>query len=93
VKWEGLQRGNPFDKIIKATEKRPMDIRFGGKPSRGEKGQYGCVLCLDSCAVGITSDAAYPTGTTQNKVVQFYGDKDVLPKDGARVSVIFRLAE
>ena len=93
VKWEGSNGEIPFDKIIKATENRPMDIRFGGNLPAAKKANTGCVLCLDSCAVGITSDAAYPTGTTQNKVVQFYGDKDVLPKDGARVSVIFRLAE
>ena len=93
VKWEGSNGEIPFDKIIKATEERPMDIRFGGNLPAANKANTGCVLCLDSCSVGITSDASYPTGTTQNKVVQFYGDKDVLPKDGTRVSVIFRLAE
>ena len=53
----------------------------------------GCVLCLDSCATGIVSDAAWPTGTTQNDVAKFYGDKDVLPEDGTQVTVVFRLAK
>ena len=50
------------------------------------------ILCLDSCAVGISSNAAYPTGTTQNDEVRFFGNDKVLPKDGMRVSVIFRKA-
>lgn len=51
------------------------------------------MLCLDSCATGIVSDAAWPTGTTQNDVAKFYGDKDVLPEDGTQVTVVFRLAK
>jgi hypothetical protein len=93
VTWEGSNKEIPFADIIKATEKRPMDIRFGGNLENAKEYNTGCILCLDSCAVGITSDAAYPTGTTQNKVVDFNGDETVLPKDGTKVSVIFRLAE
>lgn len=93
VTWEGAKKEIPFADIIKASEERPMDIRFGGNLEEAKSANTGCVLCLDSCAVGITSNAAYPTGTTQNKVVQFSGDNSVLPKDATRVSVIFRLAE
>lgn len=93
VTWEGSTKEIPFADIIKASEERPMDIHFGGNLANAKEYKTGCVLCLDSCAVGITSDAAYPTGTTQNKVVQFFGDKTVLPQDGTKVSVIFRLAE
>lgn len=70
-----------------------MDVRFGGNLEAAKKANTGCILCLDSCAVGITSNSSYPTGTTQNKVSEFYGNKDVLPADGTRVSVIFRIAE
>lgn len=93
VTWEGLNKEIPFADIIKASEERPMDIRFGGNLEGAKQYKTGCVLCLDSCAVGITSDAAYPTGSTQNKVVSFVGDQSVLPQDGTRVSVIFRLAK
>lgn len=68
-----------------------MDLRFGNIESAKEN-NTGCVLCLDSCATGIVSDAAWPTGTTQNDVAKFYGDKDVLPEDGTQVTVVFRLA-
>ena len=93
VKWDGSNGEIPFNDIIKATNPRPMDVRFGGNLEAAKKANTGCILCLDSCAVGITSNSSYPTGTTQNKVSEFYGNKDVLPADGTRVSVIFRIAE
>lgn len=93
VTWEGNDREIPFSDIVKSTDKRPMDIRFGGNLDNAKSKKTGCILCLDSCAVGITSDAAYPVGTTQEKVADFNGKEDVLPKDGTKVDVIFRLAE
>lgn len=92
VTWDGLDKEIPFQDIIKASEERETDFRFGGNLASAEKNNTGCVLCLDSCATGIASDAAYPTGTTQNKVVDFFGDDSVLPADGTVVKVIFRLA-
>jgi hypothetical protein len=93
VVWKGSNGEIPFDDIIKASEERPSDYHFGGNLEAANTANTGCVLCLDSCAVGITSNASYPTGTTQNNVVEFFGDSNVLPPDGTRVSVIFRLAD
>lgn len=93
VTWEGAGKEIPFADIVKASEERPADFRFGGNLEGAKAKNTGCVLCLDTCAVGITSDAAYPAGTTQQKLVDFFGDESVLPKDGTRVDVIFRLAE
>ena len=93
VTWEGLGKEIPFADIITATDVRPMDIRFGGNLEAAQSNNTGCILCLDSCAVGITSNAAYPTGTTQNKEVDFYGNADVLPNDGTQVNVIFHLVD
>lgn len=53
----------------------------------------GVCFALDTCAGGIASDAAYPAGTTQQKLVDFFGDESVLPEDGTRADVILRLAE
>ena len=93
VTWDGQDKEIPFEDIIKSSEERPMDLRFGGNLESAKKNNTGCVLCLDSCATGIVSDAAYPTGTTQNDVAKFYGDEDVLPEDGKVVTVTFRLAK
>lgn len=94
IKWEG-QKEIPFSDIVKASEggNTDLDVRFGGNLAASEEKKTGCILCLDSCAVGITSNANYKTGSTQNNVVQFYGNDKVLPADGTKVQVIFRLHE
>ncbi|WP_096736987.1 YdjY domain-containing protein [Brachyspira sp. G79] len=93
VTWDGLGKEIPFADIIRSDEERPMDIRFGGNFEAAKSKRTGCILCLDSCAVGITSDAAYETGAVEVKKIGRYGREDVLPADGTRVSVIFRIAE
>lgn len=101
VTWEGLEKELPLEDIIKSTDYdgkelplREMDIRFGGNIDRANKNNTGCVLCLDSCATGIVSNAAYKAGEVEaTKQVKFYGNDDVLPEDGTKVTVIFRIAE
>ena len=92
ITWDGLGKEIPFADIIRSDEERPMDIRFGGNLENAKDKRTGCILCLDSCAVGITSDAAYETGAVEIKKIGRYGREDVLPADGTRVSVIFRIA-
>ena len=91
VTWDGLKKEIPFNDIIKSSDPRPMDVRFGGNLDRAKEKNTGCILCLDSCAVGITSNSSYETGAS--KTVKFYGNSEVLPKDGTKVTVIFRLAK
>lgn len=91
VTWKGLGKEIPFNDIIKASDERDMDVRFGGNLVAAKEKKTGCILCLDSCAVGITSNSSYETGAS--KTVQFFGNPDVLPKDGTRVTVIFRIAK
>ncbi|CAB1248555.1 YdjY domain-containing protein [Clostridium sp. HV4-5-A1G] len=91
ITWNGLGKEIPFSDIIYSSDPRPMDIRFGGNLAHAKKMNTGCILCLDSCPVGITSNSAYAFG--ESDTVKFHGKKDVLPKDGTDVTVIFRLAE
>ena len=44
VTWDGLDKEIPFEDIIKASEERPMDLRFGGNLASAEKNNTGCVL-------------------------------------------------
>lgn len=90
VTWEG-QEEIPFNDIVKTSEVKPMDIRFGGNLVRAEKANTGCILCLDSCPVGITSNHTYGTGSSEK--VDFFGNKEILPKDGTPVTVVFRKAK
>lgn len=92
LKWEGHDEVPAID-AIKSDKKYTPDFRFGGNLESAKKNNTGCLICLDSCATGIISDAAWPVGTTQQKINNFYGNKDVLPKDGTQVQVIVRLAQ
>lgn len=92
VKWDGLEKEIPFADIIKSADYRTMDLRFGGNFENAKSKRTGCILCLDSCAVGIVSDAAYETGAVEMKKIDRFGREDILPKDGTKVLVIFRIS-
>ncbi|PLV58131.1 YdjY domain-containing protein [Brachyspira pilosicoli] len=91
VTWDGLGKEIPFAEIIKSDDVRPMDIRFGGNFEAAKENRTGCILCLDSCPIAITSDAAYATAELDSKKIDKFIREDVLPKDGEKVSVIFRI--
>ena len=94
IRWDG-QDEIPFGDVVEATngETWTTDYRFGGNLASAEANNTGCVLCLDSCATGIASDAYWPTGTTSpDNVTWFHGKENVLPADGTFVVVTFRQA-
>ena len=91
IEWEG-QSAFPIEECFKATNgtSYTSDWRFGGNIDRANSKNTGCVLCLDSCAVGICSDAAWPSNTTTaTNTTWFNGVKDKLPADGTKVIVTF----
>ncbi|WP_157148581.1 YdjY domain-containing protein [Brachyspira pilosicoli] len=91
VTWDGLGKEIPFAEIIKSDDVRDMDIRFGGNFEAAKENRTGCILCLDSCPIAITSDAVYATAELDSKKIDKFIIEDVLPKDGEKVSVIFRI--
>ena len=93
VYWDGAPKAYGFSEIIKSDEVRPFDLRFGGNLKNAQDKNTGCVLCLDSCSVGITSDASYVTNEIEGAGVNRYGNADVLPEDGTKVVAVFTKAE
>lgn len=94
IRWDG-QQDIPFGDCVRALngEEYTPDWRFGGNLEAAKANNTGCVLCLDSCATGIASDAYWPTGTTDgDQVTYFVGRGDVLPADGTDVVFTFRKA-
>ena len=95
--WEGSDGEIPLDDAVVSEvrdgEARPLDLRFTGNLEFAQKYRPGCFICLDSCAAGISTNAAWPTGALNNKEVSFHGNPDVLPPDGTRVNVIVRLVK
>lgn len=71
-------------------------IRFGGNLERAVKEKTGCITCLESCPVGITSNAAYPTISSWKRFLSpnslFKGKKENLPTQaGVPVILIYQL--
>ena len=92
ISWDGSKGEIPFENIVKTGNGKPytMDCRFGGNIINATNKFTGCIFCLDSCAVGITSNADYATCVVEGtKTEQFYGNADILPADGTIVNVTF----
>jgi hypothetical protein len=78
--------------VTDGSEPRPVEIRFGGNLDGAKDKNTGCITCLDSCAVGITSNAAWKTGSTGDaNLVTFNGNDKVLPADGTPVIVTYSI--
>jgi hypothetical protein len=91
VRWKGAGRTYRLDEVIKDSNGKPLVIRFGGNLTNALDKKTGCLLCLDSCPVGITSNATYTYGAVETrKEVGFTGNKDVLPPDGTLVVITFK---
>ena len=97
ITWEGSNGEIPLDDAVISTvangEARPIDLRFSGNLDFAQRAHPGCFICLDSCAIGISTNAAWPTGAMNNKEVSFKGNAKVLPPDRTRVNVIVRLVK
>jgi hypothetical protein len=91
VTWDGAKKEYSLDEVIKDTNGKPIVMRFGGNLDNSTKLNTGCLLCLDSCPVGIGSNESYTYGAVEKrKEVAFYGKKDVLPPDGSLVVLTVR---
>lgn len=90
IRWKGASREYALEELIKSEPDKGFEIRFGGNKVRAEKFKTGCILCLDSCAVGITSNARWGWKSFDTGKVKFTGNPDLL-KDGQPVVVIFTL--
>jgi ferredoxin len=80
-----------MDEAIRDGNGKPLTIRFGGNLATALEMKTGCLMCLDSCPVGITSNATYTYGAIETrKEAALTGNKDVLPPDGTLVVVTFK---
>ena len=90
IKWDG-QDEIMLNEVIKGSEDYDWDVVFAGNRDVAEETQAGCLLCMDSCAAGITVNAL-PVGTTGDGGLQFFLDEEKLPEDGSTVTIIVRPA-
>ena len=88
VTWKGAKRSYPLDEVVLDQQKKPIVMRFGGNLKRAKKLWTGCLLCLDSCPVGIVSNATYTYGAVEERhETAFKGNPRILPPDGTPVFI------
>ncbi len=94
VTWEGAGKDYDINEVIKDSNGKKIDFRFGGNLERAKNKKTGCLTCLDSCPVGIISNTTYTNGAVEKRnEVKFTGNADVLPEDGTYVAVTYTLED
>lgn len=94
VTWQGLGRELALSEIFEDTEGKGFLIKFGGNQKASEEHKTGCITCLESCWIAITSNARYPQISDFKRLIspnsKFRGKTNVLPLDGKSVILIYR---
>jgi hypothetical protein len=92
VTWKGAPKSYTLDEVIIDSNKKPVMMRFGGNIDMAMSKNTGCLLCLDSCPVGIASNGNYAHGAVEKtKEVSFLGNKDLLPADKTLVTFTVKI--
>jgi len=97
AQWPGLKMPVGINDIFDDSTGKGFDIRFGGNRIAAEEKQTGCITCLESCPIGISSNAVYPHLSTMRRMLRpnssFRGKPENLPnKDAVPIVVFYRLA-
>jgi hypothetical protein len=94
ITWPGLFRPLGLADILEDSSGKGFRIRFGGNRQRAVEEQTGCITCLESCPIGITSNAVYPTISSFQRLLspnsQFKGKAEKLPHQGGIVLIYSR---
>ena len=92
----GLSRPLGLSDILEDSSGKGFRIRFGGNRQRAAEEQTGCITCLESCPIGITSNAAYPAISSFPRLLspnsQFRAKAEKLHRRGG-IILIYRLGE
>lgn len=94
--WSGLGKELKPAEIFYDKTGKGFEIKFGGNRKASEEMNTGCITCLESCWIAITSNTKYPTITGATRAVSpnslFRGRAEVLPGGDKPVILIYRVA-
>jgi hypothetical protein len=82
----------PLAAVLEDPAGRGLDFRFGGNAANIPRWKSGCIVCLYSCPGSKVGNARYTVRDYARRVTRFRVKPGSLPKDGARIGVVFRLA-
>ncbi|MBA4394156.1 MAG: hypothetical protein C0407_11440, partial [Desulfobacca sp.] len=96
VTWPGLSRILSLADILEDSSGKGFRIRFGGNRQRAVEENTGCLTCLESCPIGISSNAAYPTISSWKRFLApnslFNGKTETLPaREGAPIILMYQI--
>ena len=92
ITWNGADKKYDINEVVKDSNGKQIDFRFGGNLERAIDKNTGCLSCLDSCPVGIISNTTYTYGAVETrKEVKFTGNENILPEDGTYAAVIYSI--
>ncbi|MDA8124114.1 MAG: YdjY domain-containing protein [Deltaproteobacteria bacterium] len=96
AQWAGLKAPVGISDIFHDSTGKGFDIRFGGNRAAAEKNKTGCLTCLESCPISITSNAIYPNISPIQRAVKpnshFRGKPETLPnRDSVPIVVFYKL--
>ena len=97
AQWPGLPTPVGINEIFTDSAGKGFDIRFGGNRTVAAEKKTGCLTCLESCPIGITSNAVYPHLSLLQRMMHpnssFRGKPETLPsKQAVPVVVFYQLA-
>ncbi len=91
VRVPGRKEPLRLDQILQDPGGRGFDMRFGGHRANIPKWKSGCVVCLYSCPGSKIGNARYTVRDYEKETTRFRVRPGVLPEDGTRVTIVFRL--
>ncbi|HEX3553640.1 MAG TPA: YdjY domain-containing protein [Thermoanaerobaculia bacterium] len=80
-----------LDQLLQDPGGRGFDMRFGGHRANIPKWKSGCIVCLYSCPGSKVGNARYTVRDYVDERTKFRVKPGVLPEDGTRVGIVFRL--
>jgi hypothetical protein len=95
--WQGLKKPYDISDIFYDSTGKGFQIRFGGNRVAAAEKKTGCLTCLESCPISITSNAVYPhLSGAQRKITpnsHFRGNPETLPdKENFPVVVFYSIS-
>ncbi len=88
-KFEGSEEYLDAKDVINDSSNKEIDIRFGGNQKPAKDMNTGCITCMQSCPLGITSNATHLMGEDEKDGVK-YTLKDSVPEDKP-VIIVYKL--
>jgi hypothetical protein len=94
--WPGLGKELSLNDIFVDENGKGFKIKFGGNRKASEEKNTGCITCLESCWISISSNADYPQTHSLKRFLnpnsRFKGNASILPEDGKPVILIYSVA-